>query len=183
MTIIYSCNYSSPLGVLKITVEDQYLTEISYRESEWNRDEIMVNYSGDNFLMENSFFENSLALTKTIAWLGDYFAGRIPQKKPPVKYDGSEFAREVYTILEQIPYGETITYGEIADQIAQKRGGRMSAQAVGNAVGKNPIAIMIPCHRVMGKKGKLTGYHGGIKRKEYLLEMENVRKGFLFPVP
>ena len=183
MTIIYSCNYSSPLGVLKITVEDQYLTEISYRESEWNRDEIMVNYSGDNFLMENSFFENSLALTKTIAWLGDYFAGRIPQKKPPVKYDGSEFAREVYTILEQIPYGETITYGEIADQIAQKRGGRMSAQAVGNAVGKNPIAIMIPCHRVMGKNGKLTGYHGGIKRKEYLLEMENARKGFLFPVP
>lgn len=183
MTKMYSCDYISPVGVLKITGDDQYLTGISYRESEWNREEIRVNYSEDIFLTDNNFQVNSKVLTETIAWLENYFAGRIPQKKPPVKYDGSEFAREVYRILEQIPYGETITYGEIADQIARKRGGRMSAQAVGNAVGKNPIAIMIPCHRVMGKNGKLTGYHGGIKRKEYLLEIENVRKGFLFPVP
>ena len=183
MTIMYSCDYISPLGVLKITGEDQYLTGISYRKSEWNRDEIMGNYPGDNFLTEKSSSENSPVLTETIAWLEDYFAGRIPREMPPVKYGGSEFAREVYTILKQIPYGKTITYGEIADQIARKRGGRMSAQAVGNAIGKNPIAIMIPCHRVMGKNGKLTGYHGGIKRKEYLLEMENARKGFLFPEP
>lgn len=114
-------------------------------------------------------------LTKAKKWLDKYFNG----EKPPISEldlapEGTEFRLEVWKILLEIPYGKTITYKDIADKIALKRGiSKMSAQAVGGAVGHNPIAIIIPCHRVVGSDGSLTGYAAGLDKKIFLLEHEN----------
>ena len=106
-------------------------------------------------------------------WLDLYFSGQKPDFLPPLYSEGTAFQKSVWEILLQIPYGKTISYGEIAHQLAEKRGiPRMSAQAVGGAIGRNPIAIIIPCHRVEGADGSLTGYAGGIDKKVKLLELE-----------
>ena len=109
-------------------------------------------------------------------WLDRYFAGeRPPTGALPLAPEGSNFRREVWQILCEIPYGETTTYGEIARKLAARRGlARMSAQAVGGAVGHNPISIIIPCHRVVGFDGAVTGYAGGVEKKLWLLKHEGV---------
>lgn len=111
---------------------------------------------------------------ETSRWLDCYFEGRIPNFTPEYKIaDVTPFRQDVIDIMNSIKYGETLTYGEISKRIAEKRGiKRMSAQAVGRAVGWNPICIIIPCHRVMGANGKLTGYGGGIENKIALLTHE-----------
>ncbi len=111
-----------------------------------------------------------------VRWLDIYFSGKEPDFMPSYKIEGAtEFQKEVYSILCKIPYGHTVTYGEIAAAVAEKRGIlRMSAQAVGGAVGKNPVAILLPCHRVLGKDGSLTGYAGGLNNKVALLKLEGV---------
>lgn len=116
-------------------------------------------------------------------WLDIYFSGKEPNFTPPLSIRGSEFRKQVLRLLLTIPYGKTATYGEIADKIAKKCGiKKMSAQAVGGAVGNNPISIIIPCHRVVGKDGNLIGYGGGIARKIKLLETEHVdMAGFFVP--
>ena len=106
-------------------------------------------------------------------WLDLYFSGRDPGFRPPVHLTGSAFRRRVGEIMCEIPYGETVSYGWIAGRIAKERGGgKMSAQAVGGAVGHNPVCIIVPCHRVIGADGSLTGYAGGTDRKSCLLRME-----------
>lgn len=115
-------------------------------------------------------------LREACAWLDDYFAGLRPRiadlRLSPI---GGEFRQAVWKNLAEIPYGEVITYGEIARRIAAARGmERLSAQAVGGAVGHNPIGIIIPCHRVVGANGSLTGYAGGLDKKIWLLEHEGV---------
>lgn len=108
-------------------------------------------------------------------WLGIYFSGREPDFLPPMRYDSTPFRKLICDIMLTIPYGQTVTYGEIAVEAAQQQGAeRMSAQAVGGAVGHNPISLMIPCHRVVGAGGSLTGYGGGIDRKVKLLTLEGV---------
>lgn len=110
---------------------------------------------------------------RTMQWLDLYFLGKISDFIPPISVKGSEFQKEVWSILLDIPYGTTRTYGEIAAEIARKRGiARMSPQAVGGAVGHNPISVIIPCHRVIGADGSLTGYAGGIEIKAELLKLE-----------
>ena len=118
---------------------------------------------------------------KTKDWLDRYFRGEKPDiKELPLKPKGSDFRKEVWKILCKIPYGEVITYGEIAAIIAKKRGmKKLSAQAVGGAVGHNPISIIIPCHRVIGKNGNLTGYSGGIETKIKLLKLEGINSKLL----
>ena len=107
-------------------------------------------------------------------WLDIYFTGKEPDFLPPLHSIGSAFRRSVWEILLQIPYGKTMTYGEIACKLAEKQKlPRMSAQAVGGAVGHNEISIIIPCHRVVGTNGSLTGYAGGIDKKVKLLELEH----------
>ena len=107
-------------------------------------------------------------------WLDIYFTGKEPEFLPPLHPNGSAFRRSVWEILLQIPYGKTMTYGEIACKLAEKQKlPRMSAQAVGGAVGHNEISIIIPCHRVVGTNGSLTGYAGGIDKKVKLLELEH----------
>ena len=106
-------------------------------------------------------------------WLESYFSGKQTSITFPLQPKGTIFQERVWKILQEIPYGETMTYGEIAQRIAKEKGvATYSAQAVGQAVGKNPISIFIPCHRVLGKNGALTGYAGGVHRKEQLLNLE-----------
>ncbi len=108
-------------------------------------------------------------------WLDTYFAGDAPDFVPPLHLCGTAFQREVWDILRTIPYGGTVTYGELAAILAGRRGvARFSAQAVGGAVGRNPVSIILPCHRVVGAGGRLTGYAGGLARKAALLELEGM---------
>ncbi len=106
---------------------------------------------------------------ETCRWLDTYFSGKIPEFTPPLEMRGSEFRRRVWKVLLEIPYGHTVSYGDIARRIGCK-----SAQAVGGAVGHNNIGLIIPCHRVIGADGSLTGYAAGIERKAKLLELEGV---------
>ena len=114
---------------------------------------------------------------RTRCWLDRYFAGERPEPgELKLAPKGSDFAREVWELLLEIPYGETVTYGQLARELAKRRGlEHMSAQAVGGAVGHNPISIIIPCHRVLGAKGQLTGYAGGLDIKRRLLELEGAK--------
>ena len=115
-------------------------------------------------------------LAAAAEWLELYFSGKEPDFLPPLRPEGTAFQKCVWGILLEIPYGETKTYGEIARQAAEREGReRMSAQAAGQAAGRNPIALMIPCHRVVGAGGRLTGYAAGVERKAWLLDLE--RKG------
>lgn len=115
----------------------------------------------------------ALVFSETEAWLNAYFAGNCPATRPPLRPEGTLFQKRVWRILETIPCGSTVTYGEIAGRIAaETEKARMSARAVGNAVGRNPIAILIPCHRVIGADGRLLGYAGGVQRKRALLTLE-----------
>ena len=121
--------------------------------------------------------EQSLPVFKdTCRWLDTYFSGKNPGFTPPIAMRTTPFRKQVWEIMLQIPYGRTLTYGEIADKIAKKRGmKKMSAQAVGGAVGHNSISLIIPCHRVIGAGGNLTGYAGGIKTKIKLLNLEGIQ--------
>lgn len=112
-------------------------------------------------------------------WLDDYFAGAQPDVSSlPLSLQGTAFRQEVWQLLLEIPYGATTTYGALAAQLAQRRGmAHFSAQAVGSAVGKNPISILVPCHRVVGSGGALTGYAGGLPRKTWLLHHEEHKIG------
>ena len=110
---------------------------------------------------------------ETARWLDLYFGGDLPGFTPPLSLSGTPFQKEVWEMLLEIPYGETMTYGEIASRIAERRGmERMSSQAVGGAVGRNPVSLIVPCHRVLGKDGNLVGYAGGLDKKEKLLSLE-----------
>lgn len=120
-------------------------------------------------------------LAETKRWLDIYFTGREPGFLPPLHPIGSAFRQSVWELLLRIPYGQTTTYGEIAQELAAKRGlARISAQAVGGAVGHNEVSILIPCHRVVGMSGSLTGYAGGISKKAKLLELERADMNALF---
>ncbi len=108
------------------------------------------------------------ALAMGKRWLEIYFSGREPDFLPPLHLSGTPFQEKVWALLLEIPYGQTVTYGALAARLGKK----MSAQAVGGAVGRNPVSIIVPCHRVVGADGSLTGYAGGLERKRFLLELE-----------
>lgn len=122
---------------------------------------------------------SSLPFAETVRWLDLYFSGRQPDFTPHFRIEGATlFREEVIELMLEIPYGETVTYGELAVKLAKRHGiARMSAQAVGQAVGRNPICIIVPCHRVMGAKGAITGYGGGIANKIALLALERHAAG------
>ncbi len=110
---------------------------------------------------------------RTLCWLDIYFSGRAPDFTPPLRLSGTVFRETVWDLLLTVPYGKTVTYGELARLAAARLGlARMSAQAVGGAVGANPVSIIVPCHRVLGADGSLTGYAGGLDCKRFLLELE-----------
>ena len=157
----YAAYYFSPLGRIVLMSDGTALTELDFAEG-------VPEVSAVHTQKDLPVFR------EVCRWLDVYFAGRDPGALPPLAPHGTAFQQAVWNILRGIPYGTTTTYGGIAARIAAARGGRMSAQAVGGAVGRNPISILIPCHRVIGANGSLTGYAGGLDKKEYLLELEGV---------
>ena len=167
----YTQHYDSLLGGILLAADDVGLTGL------W--------FDGQKYfargLSNERIAQETPILTEAKRWLDIYFTGKKPDFTPPLHPIGSAFRRSVWEILLQIPYGQTTTYGEIARQLAKKQGlERMSAQAVGGAVGHNEISIIIPCHRVVGADGSLTGYAGGIGKKEKLLELERADMGRFF---
>ena len=132
-------------------------------------------------LVEESTKAELPIFMQTCNWLDIYFSGKEPGFTPPISLHTTPFRKAVYDILLTIPYGQTMTYGEIALILAEKQGmERMSAQAVGSAVGHNPISIIIPCHRVVGADGSLTGYAGGLDKKTALLKLAHYPKRYCF---
>lgn len=130
----------------------------------------------EKYKIQASEFKKIPVLESVCSWLDIYFQGERPDFTPAYCIDEiTDFRKEVLGIVEKIPYGETISYGDIARQIAKSKNiNRMSAQAVGGAVGWNPISIIVPCHRVVGSNGELTGYGGGLKNKKALLKLEKI---------
>ena len=162
--MVYICHYNSPLGEILLAADEIGLTGLWFEGEK---------YFADNLTEEHKAQETPV-LSETKHWLDIYFTGREQDFLPPLHPVGSVFRQAVWKILLQIPYGKTTTYGEIARQLAAQQGlERMSAQAVGGAVGHNEISIIIPCHRVVGTNGSLTGYAGGIDKKIKLLELEH----------
>lgn len=159
---MFKSSYDSPFGKIILIGEENYLTNLYFEGQKKFEPEIK-----DLKEKELKVFIDAKK------WLDYYFEGKAPDFTPELLLKGSEFQLEVWEILKNIPYGKTITYKDIANKIAKKRGIlKMSSQAIGGAVSRNPILIIIPCHRVIGSNGLLTGYAGGIKRKEKLLELE-----------
>ena len=151
--------YHSPLGCLLLTSNDEGLTGIHFEDGK---------YVPKNTLYQE---KNNLFFDETKKWLDIYFSGKKPNFTPLLYFTGTLFRQTVCKLLCDIPYGKTITYKEIAKAISIEKVKRLT-QAVGQAVGHNPISIIIPCHRVIGSDGSLTGYGGGLTRKQYLLELE-----------
>ena len=165
--IIYITYYDSILGKLTIASDGENIIGL------WIEGQ---KYFADTIKNENIIKKDDISIfIKTKEWLDRYFRGERPDiKELKLSPKGSEFRQNVWKILCRIPYGQTITYGKIAKEIAKLMNkNSMSAQAIGNAVGHNQISIIIPCHRVVGTNGGLTGYAGGIDKKRELLELEN----------
>lgn len=159
----YTSHYESPLGGILLASDDKGLIGL------W--------FDGEKYYCDNldkDYVEKETEIIKEAKrWLDIYFQGKEPDFMPPLTPIGSEFRQKVWKILREIPYGKTTTYNDIAKKIASEKGiARMSAQAVGGAVGHNEISIIIPCHRVVGTNGCLTGYAGGIDKKSKLLALE-----------
>lgn len=171
--MIFTQHYDSPLGGILLAADGIGLTGLWFDGQK---------YFARDLPVERTEQETSV-LAEAKRWLDIYFSGREPDFTPPLHPIGSAFRQSVWEILLQIPYGETMTYGEIARRLAEKQGlSQMSAQAVGGAVGHNEISIIIPCHRVVGTNGSLTGYAGGIGKKVKLLELEHAdMAGFFVP--
>lgn len=169
----YITKYQSSLGEIVVAADKEGLNGLWFAGQKYSA-----------LYLDKEYKETETPILKDAKkWLDIYFAGEEPEFKLPLHFNGTEFQKEVWKILYTIPYGQTMTYGEIAEIIAKRRGlKKMSAQAVGGAVGKNKISIIVPCHRVVGTNGNLTGYAGGIDKKIELLKLEKgYRNSFFVP--
>ena len=169
--MIYTCEYNSPLSTITLACDGEFIVGLWFNGQK-HFGNILPKQTERKPL---SLFEDAKR------WLDIYFSGTEPDFLPPLRYDSTPFRKAVCDIMLAIPYGKTMTYGEIAAKIPKQKGiEKMSAQAVGGAVGHNPISLMIPCHRVVGTNGSLTGYGGGIERKVKLLELEQTDMSSFF---
>lgn len=167
----YTNHYHSPLGGITVSSNGSEITGLWFDGQK---------YFGDT-LPEDYEERNLPVFGETKRWLDIYFGGKAPDFTPPLKMETTSFRKAVWEIMLTIPFGQTMTYGEIADSIARQRGiEKMSPQAVGGAVGHNSISLIIPCHRVVGTNGSLTGYAGGIEKKVWLLTMEKADMSAFF---
>lgn len=167
----YTHHYDSPLGGITLAGDGRALTGLWFDGQKYFADTLSTEYT-----------EKTLPVFELAdQWLDVYFSGKSPNFTPPLRMKTTSFRKAVWEILLSIPFGQTMTYGEIADMIAKQKGlPGMSAQAVGGAVGHNSISLIIPCHRVVGANGSLTGYAGGIAKKIELLKLEGVNMDKLF---
>lgn len=169
--MIYTSKYASPLGGILLAADESGMTGLWFDGQKY--------FARD--LPDERMEMETPVLTEAKRWLDIYFTGKEPEFLPTLHPVGSQFRQEVWKILLRIPYGQTVTYGDISKRLAKNMGlEKMSAQAVGGAVGHNEISIIIPCHRVIGTNGSLTGYAGGIDRKVKLLELERADMSRMF---
>lgn len=154
--MIRYCHIESPIGILTAVSRDGYLTALHLPPARFPTDAVR---------------EEDGILLKTRNWLDRYFRGENPELDIPMAPKGTPYQQSVWRLLRDIPYGETVTYGAMASKLGNPR---MSAQAVGQAVGRNPINIIVPCHRVLGAGRRLTGYSGGLDIKRFLLDLEGI---------
>ena len=172
--MIYTTDYMSSLGQILLAADEIGLVGVWLEGQKYFADFL----KGKHLQIEKKETE---ILRDTVHWLDVYFSGKEPDFLPALHPVGSEFRQTVWRILLEIPYGQTVTYGEIARKISTDTGRKnMSAQAVGGAVGHNPISILIPCHRVVGSNGSLTGHAGGINKKIQLLTLEHADMSKLY---
>ena len=164
--MFYVKRYGSPMGEMTLASNGEELTGLWFDGQK---------YFANN--MQGRIEEKDLPVfEQTEKWLDIYFSGKAPDFTPPLSFSGiSPFRKRVWEIMLAVPYGQTTTYGKIAERIERETGKRVSAQAVGGAVGHNSISVIIPCHRVLGANGDLTGYAGGVDKKVALLKGEGVR--------
>ncbi|WP_104722229.1 methylated-DNA--[protein]-cysteine S-methyltransferase [Helicobacter mesocricetorum] len=169
-TIYYQSICDSPIGKITLACDNKENLVGLWLEGQ--------KYFGNTLKGKRVMNDELKIFKKTKKWLERYFRGKKPKiSELPLTPIGSAFQQNIWQTLCMIPYGEVCTYGDIAKELAHQRGiAKMSAQAVGNAVGRNPISLIIPCHRVIGSNGKLTGYAGGLERKEWLLDLERSSK-------
>ena len=170
--MVYTAEYDSPLGTITLACDGEAITGLWFNGQK---------YFG-NILPRETMQQEQPLFAEARRWLDIYFSGRDPGFLPPLRYDSTPFRKLICSIRLTIPYGQTMTYGEIAAEAARQQGIKtMSAQAVGGAVGHNPISLMIPCPRVVGTSGSLTGYAGGIERKVKLLALDHadMQKGLV----
>ena len=158
---MYTFITESPLGTIRAAADDNAIRGL------WFTGQKYFPPGADTWIDAPDY----QVFTPLDAWLKDYFAGKNPEINFPLAPEGTKFQQTVWKILLEIPYGKTTTYGAIANQLAPN-GKKASSQAVGGAVGHNPISLIIPCHRVLGSDGSLTGYAGGLEKKRALLELE-----------
>lgn len=167
----YTSTYHSPIGDILLASDDVGLCGLWFEGQKYFARGLDTAHEEK----ETSFLESARQ------WLDIYFSGKEPDFRPPLHLSGTPFQNAVWDILCTIPYGRTLTYGEIAEELALKKTAeRVSAQAVGGAVSHNTISIIVPCHRVVGSGGSLTGYAGGIDKKIYLLQLEGADTSSLF---
>lgn len=161
----YSAIYTSPLGMIYIVSDETHLV------GAWLEGQ---KYFCGNLKDKPGKNPELPVIKEAVSWFDDYFAGKRPElSRLPLAPEGSSFQKTVWDILCEIPYGQTVTYGAVAREAASRMGRKsMSAQAVGGAIGHNPLSIIIPCHRVIGSNGSMTGYAGGIDKKIKLLQHE-----------
>ena len=162
----YIRSYASPLGNITLACDGSALTGLWFDSQRFSRD-----------TLSSSLRKSDVpVLDLTVRWLDEYFSGSEPTFLPPLNLRGTPFRQRVWHMLLTVRYGQTVTYGDLAKRISEETGvPRMSAQAVGGAVGRNPISIIVPCHRVIGADGSLTGYAGGLGVKRQLLALEGIR--------
>lgn len=159
--MIYYSTYQGPLGLMVMTSDGDSLLSLDF-------------YNGKYFTKDLKDFkenENLEVFKDTKTWLDQYFSGSIPKFFPKIKFQGTDFRKKVWKALVEIPYGQTLSYGEISKKLF---GDKKHSQAVGGAVGHNPISIIVPCHRVLGADESLTGYAGGLDKKRFLLDLERI---------
>lgn len=159
----YTQTYSSPLGEVLLSADDMGLSGLWF----------VGQRHFARTLPPGAVPGETPVLTASKRWLDCYFSGKCPDVLPPLHLIGTDFQQAVWNLLLEIPYGQTVTYGALGRTLAQQLGKpAMSAQAVGAAVGRNPVSVIVPCHRVVGADGNLTGYAGGVERKLQLLQLE-----------
>lgn len=166
---MYRCTVSSPLGLLTLASDGESLTGLWLPEQK---------YFAAGLEADVEEFPDLPIFRQTREWLSAYFAGTALPPMPLLRPRGTAFRKQVWEFLKEIPYGETVTYGDLAARL-REQGQPGSPRAVGGAVGHNPISILIPCHRVLGAGGRLTGYAGGINAKEALLILEKQHREHL----
>ncbi|MFT8459901.1 MAG: methylated-DNA--[protein]-cysteine S-methyltransferase [Liquorilactobacillus ghanensis] len=162
--MFYRANYQSPLGKIVLLSDHQALYGVWFEQQR---------HFGANYNLDAASSSVPRILEQTQQWLDAYFAGQqSTSTKLVVKLTGTVFQRQVWTLIQQVPYGKCWSYQQLAVKLQQRYGHKTAPRAIGNAVGRNPLSVIIPCHRIVASNGNLTGYAGGLEKKRALLALE-----------